>query len=153
MRISIIVCVFKFYLFVYLGLCWVFVAAWVLLQLREQGYSSLAVLGWLIAGASLLQSAGSRGVWASELQPQILEHRRNSCGQGLVAAWHEGSSRIMGQTGVPSGQADSLPPKPRSPRICIFQNNFSDSHTSFGFYNEYPSIQVSYFALSGNALY
>jgi len=62
-------------LFICLGLCWVFVAAWSFLQWQSVGFSLRCLL--------LLLSMASRGVvfqWLPSCGSQALEHRLSICG-------------------------------------------------------------------------
>ena len=72
---------FKFYLFIYLWLCWVFVAAHGLfLVAASGGYSSLWCAGFSLRWLLLLQSTGSRRAGFSSCGSWALERRLSSCG-------------------------------------------------------------------------
>ena len=83
-------------LFLYLWLCWVFVAA--------RASSLCAVLRLLIVEASLLWSTGSRCAGLSTCDSQALQHRFSSRGPrtGFVAQWPVGSSWTRDRTSVSS---------------------------------------------------
>ena len=90
--------IFKIYLFIYLWLCWVFVAVRGLSLVAVCGASSrLWCTGFSLQWLLLLQSTGSRCAGFS------------SCGTraqqlwltGLVAPWHVGSSQTRHRTHVP----------------------------------------------------
>ena len=72
---------FLFSLFVYLWLCWVFVAAHGLsLVAASRGYSSLWCVGFSLQWLLLLQSTGSRHAGFSSCGSRALERRLSSCG-------------------------------------------------------------------------
>ena len=71
----------KFYVFIYFGLCWVFIAARGLsLVTVSGGYSSLRCAGCSLRWLLLLRSTGSRRMGFSSCGSQALECRLSSCG-------------------------------------------------------------------------
>ena len=74
--------VFKINLFIYLWLCWVFVAAHVLsLVAASGGYSSTWCMDFSLWCLLLLWSTGSRHTgFSSSCGSRALEHRLSSCG-------------------------------------------------------------------------
>ena len=69
------------YLFIYFGLCWVFVAVHRLsLVVASWGYSLLWCVGFSLWWLLLLQSMGSRHAGFSSCVSQALESRLSSCG-------------------------------------------------------------------------
>ena len=97
-------------LFIYLWLCWVFIAVRGLsLVVASGGYSSLRCVGFSLRWLPQLQSMGSRctgfsscGTWAQQLW---LAGSRAQAQQlwctGLVTLQHVGSSRTRARTRVP----------------------------------------------------
>ena len=84
--------------FIYLWLCWVFVAAHGLSLVAEsRGYSSLQCAGFPLQWLLLLWSMGSRRAGFSSCGMQAQQLWRT----GLVAPRHVGSSRARDQTHVP----------------------------------------------------
>ena len=75
------VCLFVFYLFIYFGLCWVFVAVRGLsLVAAGGGYYSLRCAGFSLRWLLLLRSTGSRRAGFSSCGWRTLERRLSSCG-------------------------------------------------------------------------
>ena len=96
--------------FIYLWLCWVFIAACGLsLVAASGGYSSLRCMGCSLRWLLLLQSTGSRrvgfsscGTWAQQLWlPGSGAQTQQLWCTGLVALWHVGSSWTRTRTRVP----------------------------------------------------
>ena len=88
-------------LFIYLELCWVFIAALRLFLVAESGgYSLVVVCRLLTAVASPVKEQGLWGLWASAVAAHELSscsswalgHKLNSC--ATVDLWHAGSSWI-----------------------------------------------------------
>ena len=76
----------KIILFVYICLCWVFVAVQAFLKFRWAGaaLSSWGALASHYSGFFLLRSTGSRAYGLSSCSSRAPEHRLNSCG---AEAW------------------------------------------------------------------
>ena len=92
---------YKFYLFIYFWLHWVFVAVHGLsLVVASGGYSSLRCMGFLLRWLLLLQSMGSRLTGSSSCGLRALERRLSSCGMraSVVVArglWSAGSIVVV----------------------------------------------------------
>ena len=69
------------HLFVYVWLCWVFIAAWAFSLVTSRSYSVVAVWGFLIVLASLIAEHGAPGDLGS-----VVVHRL-SCSVALWSSW------------------------------------------------------------------
>ena len=85
---------------IYFWLCWVFIAVWAFLQLRQAGATlqlqcACFSLQWLL----LLQSTGPRALRLQQLQLPVSRAQAQQLGcMGLAALQHVGSSQIRDQT-------------------------------------------------------